>query len=160
MSDSLRPHESQAWLIGGLGAAGTNGIWSPSPGLRDEGVRMVTVGGQHPGTQVAVCVLVALSCLTFCDPMACLWNSPGKNTGVGCHCLLQGIFPTQGSNLGLLHCRQILYHLSYQGSPGLLQITALFPSHRGWDPPLSHFPLYSVSQESHCFRPMTLTSVL
>ena len=37
-------------------------------------------------------------------------DSPGKNTGVGCHALLQGIFPTQGSNWGLLHCRQILYH--------------------------------------------------
>ena len=35
-----------------------------------------------------------------------LWDSPGKNTGVGCHFLLQGIFPTQGSNPGLLHCRQ------------------------------------------------------
>ena len=34
------------------------------------------------------------------------WNSPGKNTGVGCHSRLQGIFPTQGYNLGLLHCRQ------------------------------------------------------
>ena len=44
------------------------------------------------------------------------WNSPGKNTGVGCHSLLQGIFPTQGWNLVLLHCRQILYHLSCQGS--------------------------------------------
>ena len=43
------------------------------------------------------------------------WNSPGKNTGVGCHSLLQGIFLTQGSNLGLLHCRQILYLLSHQG---------------------------------------------
>ena len=41
----------------------------------------------------------------------------GKNTGVGCHSLLQGIFPTQGSNLGLLDCRQILYHLRHQGSP-------------------------------------------
>ena len=45
------------------------------------------------------------------------WDSPGKNTGVGCHFLFQRIFPTQGSNLGLLHCRQILYHLSVQGSP-------------------------------------------
>ena len=44
-------------------------------------------------------------------------NSPGKNTGVGCHFLLQGIVPTQGSNPGLLHCRQILYLLSHQGSP-------------------------------------------
>ena len=41
---------------------------------------------------------------------------PGKYTGVDCHFLLHGIFPTQGSNLGLLHCRQILYQLSYQGS--------------------------------------------
>ena len=41
---------------------------------------------------------------------------PGNNTGVGCHSLLQGIFPTQGSNLGLLHYRQILYHLRHQGS--------------------------------------------
>ena len=46
----------------------------------------------------------------------CPWNSLGKNTGVGCHFLLQGIFPTQGSNPGLLHCRQMLYHLSHQGS--------------------------------------------
>ena len=46
------------------------------------------------------------------------WNSPGRNTGVGSHSLLQGIFPTQGSNPGLLHCRQILYQLSHQGSPG------------------------------------------
>ena len=38
---------------------------------------------------------------------------PGKNTGVGCHFLLQGIFLTQESDLGLLHCKQILYHLSY-----------------------------------------------
>ena len=45
--------------------------------------------------------------------LLCPWDSPGKNTGVGCHSVLQGIFPTQGSNLGLLHCRQILY----QGSP-------------------------------------------
>ena len=45
------------------------------------------------------------------------WNSPGKNTGVGCHALLQGIFLTQGSNPGLLHFGKILYHLSHQGSP-------------------------------------------
>ena len=45
------------------------------------------------------------------------WNSSGKNTGVGCHSLLQGIFLTQGLNLGLLHCRQTLYALSHQGRP-------------------------------------------
>ena len=44
------------------------------------------------------------------------WNSPGKNTAVGSHCLLQRIFQTQESNRGLLHCRQILYQLRYQGS--------------------------------------------
>jgi len=54
------------------------------------------------------------SCPPLSDPMEserplCPWDSPGKNTGVGCHLLLQGIFLTQGSNLGLLHCRQILY---------------------------------------------------
>ena len=48
----------------------------------------------------------AQSCQTLCDPMDCSlcpWDSLGKNTRVGCHSLLQGIFPTQGSNLGLLH---------------------------------------------------------
>ena len=46
-----------------------------------------------------------------------LFDFPGKSTGVGCHFLLQGIFPTQGSNPGLPHCRQTLYPLSHQGSP-------------------------------------------
>ena len=44
-------------------------------------------------------------------------DSPGKNTGVGCHAFLQGIFPTQELNWGLLHCRRILYQLSSWGSP-------------------------------------------
>ena len=47
------------------------------------------------------------------------WNSPGQNTGVGSLSLLQKIFPTQGSNPGFLHCRQILYQLKYKGSPGI-----------------------------------------
>ena len=68
--------------------------------------------------------LVAQSCSTLCDSMD--WSpsgssvhedSPGKNTGVGCPALLQGIFPTQGLNPGLPHCRWIPYHLSHQGSP-------------------------------------------
>ena len=49
---------------------------------------------------------------TFLPP----WEFPGKSTAVGFHFLLQRIFPTQGSKLGLPHCRQILYHLSHQGS--------------------------------------------
>ena len=66
-----------------------------------------------------LCVLglAAQSCLTLCDPMDCSppgssvhRDSAGKNTGVGCHALLEGIFLTQGSNPGLLHCRWILTH--------------------------------------------------
>ena len=49
------------------------------------------------------------------------WNSPGQNTGVGSLSFLQGIFPTQGPNLGLPHCRQILYQLSLKGNPRLLE---------------------------------------
>ena len=59
---------------------------------------------------------VSQSCLTLCDPMDCgppgssvHGDSPGKNTGMGCHAFL--LFPIQGSNLGLPHCRWILYHL-------------------------------------------------
>ena len=67
----------------------------------------------------------------ICDPVDCSptgsfihVDSPGKNTEVGCHALLQGIFPTQESNPGLLHCRQIVYHLNYQGSPWILNCIA------------------------------------
>ena len=45
--------------------------------------------------------------------LLCPWDFPGKNTGLGCHFLLQGIFPAQGSNPGLPHYRQILYHLGH-----------------------------------------------
>ena len=48
--------------------------------------------------------------------LLCPWDSPGKNPGVGCHSLLQGVFLAQGLILGLLLCRRILYHLSHQGS--------------------------------------------
>ena len=73
--------------------------------------------------QAYVMCLVIHSCMILCDPMG--WglpgssvngDSPGKNTGVGCHALLQGIFPTQGLNPGFLHFRRVLYHLSQQGS--------------------------------------------
>ena len=49
--------------------------------------------------------------------LLCPSNSPGKNTGVGCHALLQRIFLAQGLNPGLSYCGQILDHLSHQGSP-------------------------------------------
>ena len=69
-------------------------------------------------------VLVTLSCPTLCNPLDCSLSgssvhgihSPGKNPGMVSHSLLQGIFPTQRLNPSLPHCRQILYHLSHQGS--------------------------------------------
>ena len=70
-----------------------------------------------------LCMHVPKSCPTLCNPMdlepaslLCPWDFPGKNTGVGCHFLLQGLFPTQGLNLSLLHCGHILYWMSYKGS--------------------------------------------
>ena len=76
-------------------------------------------------------VKVSQSCPTLCNQPHRLyspWNSPGQNTRVGSLSLLQGIFPTQGSNWGLLHCRQILYQLSYQGSPILSELRVMLAS--------------------------------
>ena len=82
-------------------------------------------------TYVYVLCLVAQLCPTLPNPMDCSppgssvhGDSPGKNTGVGCLALLQGIIPAQGSNPGLPHCRQILWHLSHQGSPSILEWVA------------------------------------
>ena len=79
-------------------------------------------------------VLGTQSCLTLHDPIdystsriLCPWNSLGKNTGVGSHSLLQGIFLTQGSNPGPLQYRWILYQLSHEGSPRLILFFLSFP---------------------------------
>ena len=59
------------------------------------------------------------------------WNSPGQNTGVGCQSLLQGIFPTQESNQGLLHCRRIQenkYYVIVYPSPRISHTTLSFPT--------------------------------
>ena len=79
--------------------------------------------------KVKVKVLVAQSSATLQShslqpaTLFCPWSFPGKNTGMGCHSLLQGIFLTQGSNPGLLHCKQILYHLCHQGgTPSLSEM--------------------------------------
>ena len=81
-------------------------------------------------------VFPSLLCPTLCDPKDCSspgssvhGDSPGKNTRLGCHALLQEIFLTQGSNPGRLHCRWILYHLSHQGSPRIPEWLA-YPSSR------------------------------
>ena len=91
----------------------------------------MVLSGYMPRSEIAgsyVCV----SCSVMSDSLQphglqptrllCLWNSLGKNTRVGCHFLLQGIFLTQGLNPGLLHCRQTLYHLSHQGSRIIWQL--------------------------------------
>ena len=81
--------------------------------------------------QCAVLCLVTQSCPTLCNLLDCSppgssvhGDSPGKNTIVGCHVLLQGIVPTQELSPGLPHCRQILYHLNNQGSPRILEWVA------------------------------------
>ena len=89
---------------------------------------------------VCVC-LVAQFCPNLCDPMnysllgsSVHGDSPGKKTGVGCHVLFQGIFPTQISNPGLSHCRWILYQLSHKGSPRIQEWVA-YPFSRGTSQP-------------------------
>ena len=62
------------------------------------------------------------------------WNSPDQNTGVGSLSLLQRIFPTQGWNPSLLHCRRILYPLSHKGSPKILEWVAYLFSNRSSQP--------------------------
>ena len=70
-------------------------------------------------------VKVTQSCPAICNPIVCSWNSLGKNTGVGSHSLLQGIFLTQGLNLGLLHCRQIFLLSELPGKPHSHQLVAV-----------------------------------
>ena len=89
------------------------------------------------GPRWPVLCLVAQSCPILWNPMGCSppgsfvqGDFPGKNTRVGCHALLQGIFPTQESNPDLPHCRRILYHLIYQRSPRILKGVA-YPFSRG-----------------------------
>ena len=79
--------------------------------------------------------------------LLCPWDSPCKNTEVGSHVLLQGIFPTQGSNLHLLcllHCRQILYPLSHLGSPNTDAILFRGEIHRDGNLENTHWSDYSL----------------
>ena len=84
--------------------------------------------------------------------LLCLWNSLGKNTGVGCHALLQGIFPKQGLNPGLLHYRQILYHLSYRGSLIFLLYFMLLVIHCG--------SLSSIPEDIHVLISKTCDTII
>ena len=91
-------------------------------------------------------VKVAQSCLTLCDPMD--YTDHGiLQARVGSCSLLQGIFPTQGLNPGLPHCRQILYQLSHQGSPRLLEWVAYPFSGRSSHPGIERG---SILYQLHC----------
>ena len=96
-------------------------------GPKSQGVSVVCGQKPHNIVTMFMCTMcfVAQSCLTLCSSMDCSppgssvhRDSPGENTGMGYLALLQAIFPTQESNQGLLHCRQILYRLRHQGHPG------------------------------------------
>ena len=88
------------------------------------------------GTPLYACVRQSQSVVSDAVipwPIHSLWNSLCKNTGVGSLSLLQGIFPTQGLNPGLLHCRRILYQLSHKGSPRIPERVAYpFSSGSSW----------------------------
>ena len=89
--------------------------------------REISLPLSHLGSPklMVVVVIVAKLCPSLAAPwsvatrLLCPWDFPGKNTGAGCHFLLQEIFLTQGLNPGVLHCRQTLYHGSLQGSSNL-----------------------------------------
>ena len=82
------------------------------------------VGYNTPKLQTVLLLVVVQSLVQLLQPhglqpasLLCPWDSSGKNIGVGCHSVFQGISLTQGLNPGLPHCRQILYHLNHQESP-------------------------------------------
>ena len=87
-----------------------------------------SLGFAKPNTKVGGHSNASVQVLPLATPwvqptrLLCSWTSPGKNTAVGRHFLLQGIFPTQGSNSSLLCCRQILYCLSHQVRPRFMFI--------------------------------------
>ena len=124
---TLLPHLSQAaWGCGQTGGLETGHLGPDSDSVK----HMVTLDKPCPslGSSSSSSMMRRLSIThslwltlvtpwTAAHPTHLSWDFPSKNTGVGGHSLLQGIFPTQGSNLGLLPCREILYHLSHQGSP-------------------------------------------
>ena len=150
---------------------GSQGTLATSSGHLSTGARLLGHVRFHPYGQphfshpISASVLVSQSCQTLCDPLdysswlPCPWNSPGKNTGVGCHSLLQGIFPTQEL---ILQCRQILYHVSHQRSLVSTHAFAIFPSsqirklrviivsslmYQFWNVPwLQFFPIHSWAQ--------------
>ena len=114
------PIRGEVWSIT-ISVCGAHKVFNLMSFRMDEGHAVFFVfvfqNGRKMRVCVCVCVLVVSNSLGphGLEPtrLLCPWDSPGKNIGVGCHFLLQGIFLTQESNPGLLHCREILYHLSH-----------------------------------------------
>ena len=124
ISGQMKPDSFSAWFHLELENRRVQAAW----GSEGQAATLLFWG---PGA--GVCVKVKVKSLSHVRLFATPWtvayhtpgifhgiflDFPGKSTGVSCHFLLQGIFLTQGSNPGLPHCRQMLYHLSHQGSPG------------------------------------------
>ena len=94
--------------------------------------------------------------------LLCSWDSPDKNTGVGSYFLLRGMFLTQGSNPGLLHCRQILYHLSHQKAPRYVYFTIILSKRCAFSTTLT-LPLNSffyISASPFAFCPLSFPNLL
>ena len=92
--------------------------------------RMIIVSSTN---EFIVSLKVSQLCPTVCAVWNSPWNSPGQTIRVGSLSLFQGFFPTQGNNLGILHCRQILYQLSHKGTPRILKWVAYsFSSGSSW----------------------------
>ena len=103
-------------------------------------LKFMSMESVMPSNHLVLCSLISslwkrklLSCVHSLCPHG-PWDSLGQNTGVGSCSLLQGIFPTQGSNPGLPHCRRILYQLSLQSSPRILEWVAYSFSSRSSRP--------------------------
>ena len=92
----------------------------------------------------SVLCLVTQSCPTLCDSSV-HWDFPAKNTRVGCQFPSPGVFPTQGSNPGLLHCRQILYQLSSQGTLNFFYILQFKPEF------CNEFMIWATVSSKFCF---------
>ena len=138
---------------GAIAFSGQPAYPSPKPGSPSQAPSQPEIGkiglGFQPGTLSSTvptrgpegmcCAVLSRSVMSSSLPLhglqltrlLCPWDFPGKNTGVGCHAHLQGVFPTQGSNQGLPHCRRILYQLSHQGSPEGIGDPKLFSTGRG-----------------------------
>ena len=132
----LYPHSSACFILGKPEGWDLTWLCLPERHHLQIKQRQICVSRGSPSSNIAH--MYHLSCALCCAVLSCVWlfrphslpgssvqgYSPGKNTGVGCHALLQGFFPIQGSNPGLPHCRWILSHLNHQGSTRILEWAA------------------------------------